>query len=64
MDADTGQPLGIVVRATATVTFVAPKLGFFSAGARDYLGEITVCDIGVPRILLEPYLVDEKRPGG
>jgi NAD(P)H-hydrate epimerase len=56
LDADTGQPLGIAVRATATVTFVAPKLGFARAEARAYTGEVTVVDIGVPRALLEPYL--------
>ena len=33
LDADTGVPLGVSVRARATATFVAPKLGF-SAPAR------------------------------
>src|SRR5205814_1476882 len=28
LDADTGQPLGVAVRADATATFVAAKLGF------------------------------------
>src|ERR687885_523314 len=28
LDSDTGQPQGVAVRAKATATFVAPKLGF------------------------------------
>jgi NAD(P)H-hydrate epimerase len=55
LDADTGQPLGVAVRAKATTTFVAPKLGFDAPGAGAYTGEVTVIDIGVPRYLLEPY---------
>jgi NAD(P)H-hydrate epimerase len=55
LDADTGQPLGVAVRAQATATFVAPKLGFSAPGAADYIGEVAVIDIGLPRSLLEPY---------
>ena len=56
LDADTGRPLGVAVRAEATATFVAPKLGFAAPGAADYTGEVAVIDIGVPRRLLEPFL--------
>ena len=56
LDADTGRPLGAAVRARATATFVAPKLGFSAPGARDYTGEVAVIDIGVPRLILKPYL--------
>ncbi len=59
LDADTGQPLGDAVRATATATFVAPKLGFFQDKANSYPGEVTVIDIGVPRALLAPFLLPE-----
>ena len=55
LDADTGQPLGEAVRATATATFVGPKLGFSAAGAAAWTGEVHVIDIGVPPILLEQY---------
>ena len=57
LDADTGRPLGVAVRAEATATFVAPKLGFDAPGAAAYTGEVAVVDIGVPRRLLEPFLV-------
>jgi NAD(P)H-hydrate epimerase len=55
LDADTGQPLGAAVRAHATATFVAAKLGFTAPGAADYTGEVAVIDIGLPRCLLAPY---------
>jgi len=57
LDADTGQPLGVAVRADATATFVASKLGFTAAGAADYTGEVAVIDIGLPRRLLEPFRI-------
>lgn len=52
LDADTGQPLGLAVRATATVSFVAPKLGFAAPGASSWTGPVSVVPIGVPRRLL------------
>ena len=55
LDADTGRPLGVAVRATATATFAAFKLGFAAPGAVDYTGEVALIDIGVPRCLLEPF---------
>jgi NAD(P)H-hydrate epimerase len=58
LDADGGQPLGVAVRARATATFVAPKLGFAAPGVDAYTGKVTVVDIGVPRSLLQPYQVN------
>ncbi|WZO98420.1 NAD(P)H-hydrate epimerase [Isosphaeraceae bacterium EP7] len=55
LDADTGKPLGLAVRARATATFVAPKLGFDAAGAADYTGEVRVVDIGLPRVALAAF---------
>jgi NAD(P)H-hydrate epimerase len=55
LDTDTGQPLGVAVRATATATFVTAKLGFSIPGASNYTGEVAVIDIGLPRCLLEPF---------
>ena len=61
LDADTGQPLGVAVRACATATFVAAKLGFTAPGAADYTGEVAIIDIGLPRCLLEPYFDMPRR---
>lgn len=60
LDADTGQPLSVAVRAQATATFVAAKKGFEAAGAGSYTGNIAVIDIGLPRCLLAPYLVQTQ----
>ena len=50
LDADTGQPLGIAIHATETVSFCGLKRGFPHAQA--YTGKVTVADIGAPRELL------------
>ena len=54
MNCETGKSLGDdVVRANRTVTFVAEKAGFANPASRQYTGEITVGDIGVPRELID-----------
>ena len=53
LDCDTGEPLGLCVRATRTVTFVAEKVGFANPYSKQYTGEITVGDIGCPRELIQ-----------
>jgi NAD(P)H-hydrate epimerase len=55
LDCDTGEPLGPTVKATHTVTFVAPKAGFANPKAKEWLGEVHVVDIGAPRALLKQY---------
>lgn len=53
LDCDTGEPLGkSCIRATRTVTFVASKAGFNNPAAKQYLGEVTVGDIGCPREII------------
>ena len=44
---DTGEVLGEGVRADLTVTFHRPKAGLIKA--KDYVGELVVADIGLPR---------------
>lgn len=53
LDADTGEPLGCAVRAGVTVTFAGLKVGFTTLAAQEYVGEVVVADIGVPRELIE-----------
>jgi NAD(P)H-hydrate epimerase len=55
LDCDTGRPLGPTVRAHHTATFVAVKKGFVEESAKEWLGQVHVVDIGVPRALLEHY---------
>jgi NAD(P)H-hydrate epimerase len=52
LDADTGRPLGIAVRATATVTLGLPKIGFSRPGAAVHVGELLIAPIGIPEDLL------------
>ncbi len=52
LDADTGRPLGIAVRADVTVTMGLPKKGFLAPGAAYWLGDLVVADIGHPPSLL------------
>lgn len=53
LDCDTGKPLGACIRANRTVTFVAEKVGFAMPEAREFLGAVTVGDIGCPMELIE-----------
>lgn len=55
LDCDTGQPLGVCIRAAHTATFVSTKLGFDAPGASQFTGEVHVVDIGVPRALLRAF---------
>ncbi len=52
LDADTGLPHGIAVRAAVTGTLVAPKVGFRRGEGASYTGEVRVVDIGVPLRLI------------
>ena len=47
LDADTGKPLGAVVRASKTVTMGYPKIGFQNPEAKQYTGEVIVANIGL-----------------
>ncbi len=60
LDCDSGQAPGDCVRADATATFVAPKLGFDAPGAEAFTGAVHVVGIGVPRRLLEAVAAGER----
>jgi NAD(P)H-hydrate epimerase len=53
LDCDTGAAARHTIRAKHTCTFVAAKPGFFATGASQYVGNLLVVDIGVPRRLME-----------
>lgn len=60
LDADTGQPCGVAVRADITVTFVATKSGFRFPHASPYLGRMEVRQIGVPQKWLETWCASHR----
>lgn len=56
LDANTGKPLGTAIRASLTATFGLPKVGHLIPPGLDYVGDVHVVDIGIPR-----RLVDEEK---
>ena len=52
LHADTGEVLGAAIRASSTVTFVAPKPGFFVGQGPEHTGALTIAEIGIPRDLV------------
>jgi NAD(P)H-hydrate epimerase len=53
LDANTGKPLGTAIRATLTLTFGLPKVGLLIPPGTEYVGELKVIDISIPRRLIE-----------
>ncbi len=54
LDADTGEPMGLAVRADRTLTLGAPKRGLLMAGAREFVGRLELePDIGLVSLPLE-----------
>jgi ADP-dependent NAD(P)H-hydrate dehydratase / NAD(P)H-hydrate epimerase len=51
LDSDSGQPLGLAVRADATVTLGFAKLGLVGDPGFEHTGTLSVADIGIPRHL-------------
>jgi NAD(P)H-hydrate epimerase len=45
---DTGQPLGVTIRAALTVTLALPKRGLIETRARALVGDLLLADIGIP----------------
>lgn len=48
LDANTGQALGPVARATATITFIAAKPGLLTGEGREFCGAIHLATLGLP----------------
>ena len=69
LDAQTGRPKPVAIRADLTVTLAGLKPGLLALEAQPYVGDLMVADIGVPRDLVErlgtpllPSPSDEPRP--
>lgn len=52
LDCNTGAILGECIKATKTITFVAPKVGFILEKGPEYCGEIVLVDISIPSELV------------
>lgn len=53
LSADTGQPLGVAVRARFTAALGALKVGLVTATGMEYAREVELIDIGIPAELLD-----------
>lgn len=60
LDPDRGVPLGVAIRATATVTLGLPKTGLLRPEARSLVGELLLADIGVPPSLYDRFGIDAR----
>jgi len=53
LDCDTAKVDGVAIRADWTFTFAAAKPALITPDVSNYVGNLKVCDIGVPQSLLE-----------
>lgn len=60
LNADTGQPCGICIKATATATFAFAKTGHVTYPGAQYCGHIAVIDIGIPPKMIKTAQVCQK----
>jgi NAD(P)H-hydrate epimerase len=58
LDPDTGQPLGAIIKATATATLACAKTGLVAPEAEASVGTLVLADIGIPHIAFERIGVD------
>ncbi len=61
LNADTGQPMGVAVRADATVTFIAMKRGLLTGTAGDWTGDLTLASLDVPEQAFDATEPDAER---
>lgn len=57
LNADSGQPCGTSIRASATATFAFAKIGHYQYPGATLSGEVDVVDIGIP-----PHIAEEVGP--
>jgi NAD(P)H-hydrate epimerase len=60
IDADTGTALGVAVRATTTITFIAHKRGLFTGAAVEHRGELVLDALGAPENLFRDIKFDAR----
>ena len=53
LNADTGEISNVCIKADQTATMGLPKIGHFFHPGKEYSGEVTVIDIGVPQKIID-----------
>ena len=61
LDASTGATPWETIRAVATVTLALPKAGLLVPGARQFVGDLLLADIGVPHAAFAKLGIDTTR---
>ena len=60
MHPDTGEPLGITIRAAITVTLALPKRGLMTTRSHALVGELLLADIGVPPLAFDRVGIETR----
>lgn len=58
LDIDSGNPKNPTIRAYTTVTLAAIKKGLVADGGREYVGNLELVDIGIPRLAYQRANLD------
>lgn len=53
INSDTGDVLGIAVKANETISFQVYKIGFLNYKSFEYLGDLKIVDIGIPKSIVD-----------
>ncbi len=65
LNSDTGQPMGVAVKADATATFAFAKAGNIIYPGNIYTGDLEVIDIGIPKFIarekgIKLFMIEKK----
>lgn len=55
INADTGEVLGIAIKANKTISFQVYKRGFLNYKSFEYIGNLKIVDIGIPKVIVDKY---------
>lgn len=61
LHADTGEVMGIAVRATLTISFIGLKIGLFTGQGRDYAGQVCFDGLEVPAQVYASSILSARR---
>jgi len=57
---DTGEPLGVTIRAALTVTLALPKRGLIETRSRALVGDLLLADIGIPPQVFDRLTIETR----
>jgi NAD(P)H-hydrate epimerase len=57
---DSGEPLGVTIRAALTVTLALPKRGLMATRSRPLVGDLLLADIGIPPLAFDRLAIETR----